>query len=156
MAQQRHRLYATWRNMRNRCLNPNGIDWDKYGGRGITIDSSWNSFEQFLVDMLPTFKEGLTLDRKDNTLGYSKANCRWATKAIQSQNREISKANTTGYIGVSPTKHNKFHANITVHGKRTFLGSYNTALEGAKAYDTYVHIHELEHTTNGVDLFNTI
>lgn len=37
--------------------------------------------------MEPTFKEGLSIDRKDNTKGYSLKNCRWATLAEQQRNK---------------------------------------------------------------------
>lgn len=30
---------------------------------------------------------GLTLDRRNNNLGYCKENCRWATRLIQARNR---------------------------------------------------------------------
>lgn len=82
-----HRLYEIWRTMIVRCYNINRKDYKYYGERGIKVDSRWASFENFINDMYPTFKEGLTLDRVDNNKGYSKENCRWATKTMQSRNR---------------------------------------------------------------------
>lgn len=32
--------------------------------------------------------EGMTLDRKDNSLGYYKENCRWATPTQQNNNKK--------------------------------------------------------------------
>ncbi len=82
-----HRLYGTWSTMIVRCYNINRKDYKYYGERGIKVDSRWASFENFISDMYPTFQEGLTLDRVDNNKGYSKENCRWATKTMQSRNR---------------------------------------------------------------------
>ena len=82
-----HRLYGTWRTMIHRCCNTNRKDYKYYGERSIKVDSRWASFENFINDMYPTFKEGLTLDRVDNDKKYCKDNCRWATKIMQSRNR---------------------------------------------------------------------
>ena len=55
----------------------------------IGMQDSWNSFENFLLDMGER-PEGMTLDRIDNTKGYYKENCRWATQAQQNRNRSTN------------------------------------------------------------------
>lgn len=82
----RTKFWYVWCAMRNRCRNKNRKDYKHYGGRGITVDPHWNSFENFETDMGPTYKEGLELDRINNDKGYSKENCRWSTRAEQLQN----------------------------------------------------------------------
>jgi hypothetical protein len=52
---------------------------------GVTICSRWKKFENFLVDMGEP-PEGYSLDRIDNTKGYSKKNCRWVPLAEQARN----------------------------------------------------------------------
>jgi hypothetical protein len=76
--------------MKNRCLNPNDEKWHHYGGRGITIDPPWLDFSVFLRDM-GTRPEGTSIDRIDNSKGYSKANCRWATCKEQCNNRRSNR-----------------------------------------------------------------
>jgi hypothetical protein len=83
--------------MRQRCLDKNH-KWGRYGGRGITFDPSWEDFGTFLADMGDR-PAGKTLDRKDNDLGYSKENCRWASSKEQANNRSDNTVLT--YIGVS-------------------------------------------------------
>lgn len=83
---KRSRAYAAWVNMRSRCRNPNVKQFKDWGGRGISFDPRWDSFEAFLEDMGEP-GVGLTLDRLDNALGYSKANCAWHTRAEQNLNK---------------------------------------------------------------------
>lgn len=84
-------LYSIWRGMKNRCLNKKSYGYRSYGAVGITVCDTWiNDFINFYNDMMPTYQDGLTLERKDGSRGYSPDNCKWATRAEQARNRKTS------------------------------------------------------------------
>lgn len=148
----RHRLYHTWNGMFKRCNNINDKSYSHYGGRGIKVCDRWNDINNFIEDMYPTFKDGLSIDRINNDGNYEPTNCRWATNETQTRNiRPMRKDNTTGYRGVFWKENRKrFVAKIKVSGKATQIGSFKNKLDAAKAYDNYVIDNNLEHTINGV------
>jgi hypothetical protein len=63
-------------------------------------------------------------------------NLRLANFSENQLNRNRTSSNTSGHKGVSYHKHRKrWQALISVDGKNKFLGSFNTALEAADAYN---------------------
>lgn len=86
---EKSRAYVIWAGMKQRCTNPEAASFSRYGARGITYDPRWESFGEFYADMgdPPT---GMSLERNDNDLGYSKENCRWATSKEQMRNRAVT------------------------------------------------------------------
>lgn len=81
------REYSTWKSIKTRCYNTKIRSYKDYGGRGITVCDRWrNSFKCFFQDM-GRRPAGMTIDRKNNELGYFKENCRWATPKQQANNR---------------------------------------------------------------------
>jgi len=94
-------LYGIWAGIKDRCYNKNDEVYHNYGGRGIAMCDEWlDDFAQFVKDVGERPDSRHTLDRINNDLGYSKDNCRWITKALQSRNRRKFKNNTSGITGV--------------------------------------------------------
>lgn len=91
----KHPVFAVWQSMLDRCRLPTHRAWKNYGARGITVCRRWYKFENFWSDMGPTYKSGLTLERKDNNRGYTPTNCIWATYVEQARNRRNSRLLST-------------------------------------------------------------
>ena len=85
--------------MIGRCTRPNNPNYNRYGGRGITVCERWLEFSNFVADMGPR-PDGMTLDRINNDGNYEPGNCRWADWDTQMENRDISGCKTN--VKLSP------------------------------------------------------
>ena len=88
---RKHRLYKTWTGMLRRCNDPNDFGYYNYGGRGIKVCDKWKDVGNFLLDMYPTYKEGLELDRINVNGDYEPDNCRWITRKQNMNNTRRSR-----------------------------------------------------------------
>ena len=142
------RLYNIWKDIKRRTLNPKHKSYQYYGSRGITICEDWLDIRNFYDWAMSNGYEenkGLSIDRIDNDGNYEPSNCRWTTKTIQSRNQRIRKDNTTGYKGVTYFKRDgNYRTCIYINSKKIHLGYFQTAVEGAIAYNNYIIENNLE------------
>lgn len=82
--------YRIWDNVKRRA-NINSVqskrgNYSKLFKKVKGISEEWKSFENFLRDMGQRPSPKHSIDRIDNSKGYSKENCRWATAKDQMRN----------------------------------------------------------------------
>lgn len=151
--------YQSWRAMKTRCTTKTSSQYHRYGGAGISICSEWLTFENFLADMGER-PPGTSIDRIDNTKGYFKENCRWATAKTQARNRKLKigdrqvygpfqlkekrsergpqQRNRSGVVGVYwNAETNSWRVSKKIDGRNIYLGLYPTIEEAKAAYDAY-------------------
>jgi len=94
--------------MKQRCRGVGKLNLNNYKARGITVCKRWNKFENFLADMGECPYE-LSLERENNNKGYSKSNCKWATRTEQNNNKRninmylfCKESKTTRYWSIDP------------------------------------------------------
>ena len=103
--------------MRQRCVNKNLPEYQRYGGRGITVCERWGKFVNFLADMGVRL-DGHEIDRINNDGNYEPENCRWATRLANVRNSSQTKLNTEAvkvikyalkYMGMSVSRLAELH-----------------------------------------------
>lgn len=90
------RMFKIWAGVRKRCNNPNTKSYNHYGGRGIKMCESWDTYVNFFNDMKEGYRDDLTLERIDPNGNYEKSNCRWASSKEQARNKRNSNYITIG------------------------------------------------------------
>lgn len=122
----KHPMYRRWASMKQRCNSEKVINYDIYGGRGITYCLEWEDFENFYRDMVDGFHPDLELDRIDVNKNYCKENCRWTTHEENNYNKTRQTNNKSGKSGVSYDRsRQQWRAYINKDKKRIELGYFN-------------------------------
>jgi len=138
-AVMQHPLYGTWAAMHQRCSNPNDAGYPNYGGRGITVCERWHHFLNFAADMGLKPHPDLTIERMDNSAGYSPENCVWETRTNQCVNRRVFKNNTSGFTGVV-RKEGSWIARFDYEQVRYNIGWFATKEEAVSARVVFVEL----------------
>lgn len=81
-----HPLYNSWKSMKTRCYNKNSNDY-----LGLEIYKSWNNFKNFYDWAILIWKEGYSLTRKIDNIGFFPDNCYFIQSGnIGSENLKIA------------------------------------------------------------------
>jgi hypothetical protein len=140
----RERITNIWYGMIDRCTNPNRNDYERYGGRGISVCDEWKenkdysglkNFYKWAINN--GYEENLTIERKDVNGNYEPNNCEWITMEEQAKN----KTNTI-YINIDG-KNEKLIDLADIHNikRETLLKRYNNGIEDKELLLTPKNLH---------------
>lgn len=86
------RLHTIWRGMLKRCSSKHPGHVRSYTGKGINVCDEWLTYINFREwAMANGYSDNLTIDRINNSKGYSPCNCRFVTNKEQARNRDSSR-----------------------------------------------------------------
>ena len=158
-------LARRYNDMIIRCYDTKHRLYKHYGAIGVTVCDEWLDANTGLISYIDWILSQKTYEEMDklqidkdilsNKLGihpaiYSPSTCLILTASENAQARKLLKStNTSGYKGVS-SNHGKWYACCTLHGVFKNLGTWDTKLEAAKAYDYYNILNNSYSTLNGV------
>lgn len=101
----KHPAYWVWRSMIDRCTLDTHQAWANYGARGIRVCDRWfKNFEAFWEDMGPTYKSGLTIERRNVNGDYTPENCMWASYVVQARNKQNTKLIESPWGRITPSE----------------------------------------------------
>lgn len=123
--------YTSYRSMLRRCS-----DFKSY--ENVSVCDGWKCNDGFLnfLSEMGERPPNCTLDRIDNSKGYEKSNCRWATASVQNHNkRKRIGVNTSDFIGVCFSRDIWIVQIITPCGKIT--ERVDDEIDAATLYDNY-------------------
>ena len=140
----KNRLYSIWTEFRRRCRKPRT---QSYIDKSLTYNPAWSEYNEFRNWALcSAYSDELSLERKDNDIGYEPSNCYWATKQEQQYNRDKRDGGYSKYIGVSEMKPSKrmksplkkpWRARVSKNGKEIYCETFSSEFDAASARDKF-------------------
>jgi hypothetical protein len=128
--------FFTWKISAGRAINGNIAGTEMRDGyRSITIEGKHYMEHRlawlYMYGVMPkNYIDHINGFVSDNRI----LNLRECLHAENHQNRKLQNNNTTGYTGVVKTKNGKYEAKIKCNGKKTHIGTFDSALIAYNAY----------------------
>ena len=131
------KCYKVWKEMLNRCYNPDCSGYKNYGQRGITVCDEWKNYQNYAKwweENCPgeDYQVDKDLLKKGNTV-YCPEYCRFIPSEINSA-LTLRKNERNGYPAGVRMKEGYIIAQINYMGKKIHLGTFKTIEEAFEVY----------------------
>jgi hypothetical protein len=129
------------------CIHKNKTCYTEYATASVPQSGKRNR-KIYLHSLIMRFPKNRIDHRDGNGLDCRKHNLREATCSQNAMNQRFRKNNTTGFRGVVFIRDGRkkpYRVMIRVNRKHIFVGSCETAVEAAKAYNDASHKHHGEY-----------
>ena len=144
-----HPDYSRWLSIKQRCRNPKNCNYKRYGAKGIDYADEFDSFEVFAayIASLPGYgTPGVSLDRKDGSLGYVPGNLQWSSQSHQVANQLQSGKGNNRYTGINWSRvHHRWVARINLNGKSLLAKIFLTQEDALHARNQFILDNKLPH-----------
>ena len=89
--------YPSYKAMMERCYLPSSGNYERYGGKGVTVCEEWHDINRFAEWVeISGYVPGLTIDRIDPLGNYEPSNCQWLTRSENSKKSFADKKKRIG------------------------------------------------------------
>ena len=163
LTEENQMLYTVWRNMIARCYGDGTKNYQRYGAKGILVDSSWFDFSIFAKDAKQLYnyeykirnphnfhldKDLLQQNIPINNRIYSRNTCIWM---YGQDNISFGSGYnySTKYFGVYQCGEN-YYSCININGQNIYIGAFNNVIAAAYVYDNYVKLYGYNLPLNNV------
>ena len=144
--------YKVWRSMFNRCYSNNDLPHIK-AYSDVEVCNEWWYYSKFLDWYNEHYVAGYVLDKDicntTRTKSYCAENCNFIPQEIN----KIFRASKVHFIDKTPNKRGKYDARLSLYGKDTIIGYYDTLEEAFNIYkkekESYIKQVATEYYSNG-------
>lgn len=132
-----YKYYKVWKEMLNRCYNPNCHGYSTYGAKGVIVCDEWHNFQNYAEWYLTNCLDDSFHVDKDilsgNSKIYSPETCCFVPRIINNV-ITIQRNKRTNLPPGIRLNYNKYEVSVTIHGTKTYIGLYDTKEEALSEY----------------------
>lgn len=159
-----HPVYKVWFNMLGRCYDPSVREYNRYGGRGVSVCKEWFSYQNFRswYEKYHIVDYQVDKDLKvPNSKQYSPDTCIFISSEINKLLISNNKCRSKYGVGVHLRPNGKFQTSYGCFSKTKTIGTYDTADEAFLAYKEAKEAHikvmaDLHREVMHKDAYNTL
>lgn len=151
--------YTRWNGMMQRCYDPTGKEYPRYGAIGVRVCEEWKCFQNYAEFFYTYWQEGLQLDKdileQDNKI-YCPERCKFVPIYINNlliHQKNVSNGLPVGvyYLKRGPNMKNELNKPYTVEWRKKSLGTFSCPMQAHKVWQT----NKANHIETAISQYST-